>query len=105
MPIKAGLASDESGVRAIDLNQTHIGLAFGTNLDDGTVVYGRIAACHLEDDIVLIHMEGVGTGEDYAAVHLKHHEMVYFTQYSHERELVDLLEVIRKNTSPRGVSV
>lgn len=94
MVVIAGLASDETGLEAVQLNQTHIGLAFGTNLDNGTVVYGRIAAVSLEAEFVVIHLDGVGTGEAYAAVHLKHQEKVYFTAYSREREALELLEKI-----------
>ncbi|MFF1878623.1 hypothetical protein [Leifsonia sp. NPDC058230] len=99
MVIKAGLAPDENGIAAVDLNQTHIGLPFGTNFDDGTVAYARIAAIFIKPDHVEIHLDGVSAGEDYSMMHFDHHEKLYFTRYSMESQTRELLEEIRDNTA------
>jgi len=93
MTVKAGLAPDEFGIEASQLNQTHVGLSFGVNFDDGTIVYGRIASIHIERNDVLIRLTGSGSEDDhYSTVHMKHHEQLFFTRYSHERQVLDLLE-------------
>jgi hypothetical protein len=101
MVVQAGLASDEHGIAASEMNQTHIGLAFGTNFDDGTVVYGRIAGFHIGPDDVVVHLDGVASGDDYSCITLEHHEKVYFTHYSRENEQTNLLQAIEKNTTPK----
>lgn len=102
MIIQAGIQADEIGVEAAQLNQTHIGLAFGSNMEDGTVTYGRIAAFKIDPEHVTVHLEGVGTGEAYSAIHLKHKEEVFFSRYTRESQMMGTLEGIEKNTSAAG---
>ncbi|KGJ72722.1 hypothetical protein GY21_13520 [Cryobacterium roopkundense] len=98
MIIQAGIQSDELAVEAALLNQTHIGLAFGANMDNGTVTYGRIAAFNIDAEYVTVYLAGVGAGEDYSCINLKHTEKLHFSRYTRENQLTGTLERIEKNT-------
>lgn len=100
MVVQAGLGSDENSIPAGQLNQTHIGLAFGVNVKDG-VAYGRIAGFHIDDRTVTLHLDGVTTGLNYAAVHLKPTDPVYFSAYTTDRELQGVLDRILEAVSKK----
>lgn len=97
--IEAGIQSDEFAVEAALLNQTHIGLPFGSNMDNGSVIYGRIAAFQIHEDHVIVHLAGVGGGEDYSMIHLTHSEKLFFSHYTRESQLTASIERIEKNTA------
>jgi hypothetical protein len=99
MIIEAGIQGDEFAIEAAQLNQTHIGLPFGSNMDDGTVVYGRIAAFQIDEAFVTLHLAGVGSGEEHSMIHLKHHEKLFFSRYTRESQIIGSIERIEKNTS------
>jgi hypothetical protein len=99
MIIKAGIQSDEVSLEASQLNQTHIGLAFGSNMDDGTVTYGRIAAFHLDAEFVTVHLDGVGSGESFSQIHLRHDDKLFFSRYTRESQLLGSVEAIQANTN------
>jgi hypothetical protein len=99
MIVEAGIQSDEFAVEAAQLNQTHIGLAFGSNMDDGTVMYGRIAAFHISDKYVAIHLEGVGSSKVHSTLRLGHADKLHFSQYTRERQMIGTLERIEANTN------
>lgn len=59
---QAGQSEAEASIRAGDLTQSYVGLAYGANRDGG-VVYARIAAVHITDGEVTVVNDGVPAGD------------------------------------------
>ena len=101
MIIEAGIQSDENAIEASQLNQTSIGLAFafGANLEDGTVLYGRIAAFHIQAHQVVVHLDGVRGKDEFSSITMKHNDKLFFSRYTRESQIVESIDRIEKNTS------
>ncbi|MCS5722321.1 hypothetical protein N1028_15410 [Herbiconiux sp. CPCC 203407] len=94
--MRAGLASDEYGTEVGQLNQTHVGSAFGVNLEDGETVYGRIAALRIGPNRVVVHLAGVAGDDDSTALKLHPSVKLYFSHYDHNSQVTGTLDRIEK---------
>ena len=92
---QVGGSSDENKIEAQELNQTHVGGAFGVNLDAGQVVYGRLAGFSIRPSAITLWLDGV-TG-DAGVLNVDPSTELWFSAYTQDSQTLDLLVRIEKH--------
>ena len=96
----AGGGSDEYKVEAGQLNQSFVGLAFGYNVSEGRVTYGRLAGLAIRQASVILWLDGVQG--DAGTIEVGPGTELWFSRYTANAQIAETLDRIERLLDPKA---